>query len=162
MAPEAYRDERCTEKIDIYSLAMMMWEMLTGQLPWEGSNFQEVRNAVANLAKRPPIPPEIPQGISSVSAASLPLLPLLFSCLFACRLVNVVAVAATPPHPSSSSSFPPPLLGLPTYNSTSFRVKELTLLETILRKIECSVDDRVLGPGPRKTAVSSGGAPLRF
>ena len=40
MAPEAYRDEKCTEKIDIYSLAMMMWEMLTSQLPWDGSNFQ--------------------------------------------------------------------------------------------------------------------------
>lgn len=40
MAPESYRDEKCTEKIDIYSLAMMIWEMLTGQLPWDGSNFQ--------------------------------------------------------------------------------------------------------------------------
>jgi hypothetical protein len=28
MAPESYRDEKCTEKIDIYSLAMMIWEML--------------------------------------------------------------------------------------------------------------------------------------
>jgi serine/threonine protein kinase len=35
-----YRDEKCTEKIDIYSLAMMIWEMLTSQLPWDGSNFQ--------------------------------------------------------------------------------------------------------------------------
>lgn len=42
MAPESYRDERCTERIDIYSLAMLMWEMTTGQLPWEGSNFQDV------------------------------------------------------------------------------------------------------------------------
>ena len=40
MAPESYRDEKCTEKIDIYSLAMMIWEMLTGQLPWDGWNFQ--------------------------------------------------------------------------------------------------------------------------
>jgi serine/threonine protein kinase len=40
MAPESYRDEKCTEKIDIYSLAMMVWEMLTGQLPWDGWNFQ--------------------------------------------------------------------------------------------------------------------------
>ena len=40
MAPESYRDEKCTEKIDIYSLAMMIWEMLTAQLPWDGSNFQ--------------------------------------------------------------------------------------------------------------------------
>ncbi len=32
MAPEAYRDELCTEKIDIYSFAMLTWEMLTGQV----------------------------------------------------------------------------------------------------------------------------------
>ena len=74
-------------------------------------------------------------------------------------LLQLLLPPRTPP---PAPPFPPPLLGLPTYNSTSFRVKELTLLETILRKIECSVDDRVLGPGPRKTAVSSGGAPLRF
>jgi len=66
MAPEAYRDEKCTEKIDIYSLAMMIWEMLTSQLPWDGSNFQDVRNAVANLAKRPPLPADIPSGLSSL------------------------------------------------------------------------------------------------
>jgi serine/threonine-protein kinase len=32
MAPESYRDEKCTERIDIYSLAMLMWEMMTGAL----------------------------------------------------------------------------------------------------------------------------------
>jgi serine/threonine protein kinase len=66
MAPEAYRDEKCTEKVDVYSLSMMMWEMVTGKLPWEGSNFQEVRNAVANLGKRPPLPAELPDRISQL------------------------------------------------------------------------------------------------
>jgi len=66
MAPEAYRDEKCTEKIDIYSLAMMIWEMLTGKLPWDGSNFQDVRNAVAHLGKRPPLPPNLPHELSSL------------------------------------------------------------------------------------------------
>jgi serine/threonine protein kinase len=37
MAPEAYRDEKCTEKVDIYSLAMMMWEMTTGEVRPLGS-----------------------------------------------------------------------------------------------------------------------------
>ncbi|KAJ1471623.1 kinase-like domain-containing protein, partial [Baffinella frigidus] len=56
MAPESYRDEKCTEKIDIYSLAMLMWEMLTATLPWDGSNFQDVRHAVATAGERPAIP----------------------------------------------------------------------------------------------------------
>ena len=66
MAPEAYRDEKCTEKIDIYSLSMMMWEMFTGQLPWEGSNFQDVRHAVANLGKRPPVPENLTEPVAKV------------------------------------------------------------------------------------------------
>jgi len=66
MAPEAYRDEKCTEKIDIYSLAMMMWEMITSQLPWDGSNFQDVRHAVASAGERPPIPPDCPPALAQV------------------------------------------------------------------------------------------------
>lgn len=100
MAPESYRDDKCTDRIDIYSLAMMMWEMITGQalphptplnptfctihnfldlhtshhdhdgrcvclkpvirrqLPWEGSNFNDVRHAVATAGARPEIPPD--------------------------------------------------------------------------------------------------------
>ena len=33
MAPEAYRDERCTERVDVYSFAMLVWEMLAGRVP---------------------------------------------------------------------------------------------------------------------------------
>jgi hypothetical protein len=37
--------------------------MLTGVLPWDGSNFQDVRHAVATAGERPPIPAHTPQGI---------------------------------------------------------------------------------------------------
>eukprot|EP00291_Cryptomonas_curvata_P001308 CAMPEP_0172198500 /NCGR_PEP_ID=MMETSP1050-20130122/28125_1 /TAXON_ID=233186 /ORGANISM="Cryptomonas curvata, Strain CCAP979/52" /LENGTH=1002 /DNA_ID=CAMNT_0012875335 /DNA_START=44 /DNA_END=3055 /DNA_ORIENTATION=- len=66
MAPEAYRDELCTEKIDIYSFAMLTWEMLTGQLPWDGSNFQDVRHAVACAGERPPTPPNTPLPLAEL------------------------------------------------------------------------------------------------
>ena len=66
MAPESYRDEKCTEKIDIYSLGMMTWEMITHQLPWEGSNFQDVRHAVATAGERPPIPPDCPPALAQL------------------------------------------------------------------------------------------------
>ena len=45
---------------------MMMWEMFTGQLPWEGSNFQDVRHAVANLGKRPPVPENLTEPVAKV------------------------------------------------------------------------------------------------
>ena len=66
MAPESYRDERCTERIDIYSLSMLMWEMKTGQLPWEGSNFEDVRHAVATAGERPPIPADCPASFAQL------------------------------------------------------------------------------------------------
>ncbi len=86
MAPESYRDDKCTERIDIFSLAMMMWEMITGQvrprsavscacqlsldvpwqLPWEGSNFQDVRHAVASAGLRPEIPADTPASLAEV------------------------------------------------------------------------------------------------
>uniref|UniRef100_A0A0C3SMI5 Protein kinase domain-containing protein n=1 Tax=Guillardia theta (strain CCMP2712) TaxID=905079 RepID=A0A0C3SMI5_GUITC len=58
--------EKCTEKIDIYSLSMMMWEMLTSKLPWDGSNFQDVRQAVAHLGERPPIPADTPLQLADL------------------------------------------------------------------------------------------------
>jgi len=60
MAPESYRDEPCTEKIDIYSFGMIMWEIFTRSLPWAGRNFSEVRAVVSAGTERPPMPRDAP------------------------------------------------------------------------------------------------------
>jgi serine/threonine protein kinase len=35
-APEALKDQKCTEKVDIYSLGVVVWELITRKHPWEG------------------------------------------------------------------------------------------------------------------------------
>ncbi|XAR49540.1 Non-specific serine/threonine protein kinase [Bertholletia excelsa] len=58
MAPELIRDEPFTEKCDIFSLGVIMWEMCTLSRPWEGVPPERVVYAVANEGSRL----EIPEG----------------------------------------------------------------------------------------------------
>ncbi|KAI4333845.1 hypothetical protein L6164_018604 [Bauhinia variegata] len=58
MAPELIRNEPFTEKCDIFSLGVMMWELATLNRPWEGVPPERVVHAVANEGSRL----EIPEG----------------------------------------------------------------------------------------------------
>ncbi|CAN0914049.1 Probable serine/threonine-protein kinase SIS8 [Linum grandiflorum] len=58
MAPELIRSEPFTEKCDIFSLGVIMWELCTLSRPWEGIPPERVVYAVANEGSRL----EIPQG----------------------------------------------------------------------------------------------------
>lgn len=51
--------EACTTAADVYSLAMTLWEILTGQAPFdeEGMTAKEVQRQVCDLQQRPFIPP---------------------------------------------------------------------------------------------------------
>lgn len=42
MAPECFIGEGVNEKIDVYSLAMLLWECVTGERPWKGHNMMQV------------------------------------------------------------------------------------------------------------------------
>ncbi|KAF9688034.1 hypothetical protein SADUNF_Sadunf02G0155000 [Salix dunnii] len=69
MAPELIRNELFTEKCDIFSLGVIMWELCTLNRPWEGVPPERVVYAVANEGSRL----EIPEGPLSklISGASL-------------------------------------------------------------------------------------------
>src|SRR3989344_4790644 len=41
-APEVIRGEHCFESADVYSFALIMWEMLTRKQPYAGRNFMGV------------------------------------------------------------------------------------------------------------------------
>eukprot|EP00955_Chlamydomonas_euryale_P070293 360719-Chlamydomonas_euryale.AAC.3 len=41
-APEVHRRERCTEKIDVYSYGIVLWELVTGMRPWAGHHVYAV------------------------------------------------------------------------------------------------------------------------
>ncbi|XP_010522101.1 PREDICTED: serine/threonine-protein kinase EDR1 isoform X2 [Tarenaya hassleriana] len=58
MAPELIRNEPFTEKCDIFSLGVIMWELSTLSKPWEGVPPEKVIYAVANERSRL----EIPEG----------------------------------------------------------------------------------------------------
>ncbi|KAK7342440.1 hypothetical protein VNO80_25392 [Phaseolus coccineus] len=56
MAPELVRNEPFTEKCDIFSLGVIMWELCTLSRPWEGVPPERVVYTVANEGSRLDIP----------------------------------------------------------------------------------------------------------
>ena len=68
MSPEQLRGKPLDPRTDIYSLALMTYEMLTGKLPFEGKTQQEMM--IARL-RNDPIParnrrPDLPEAIDAV------------------------------------------------------------------------------------------------
>jgi serine/threonine protein kinase len=54
MAPEQVRGRRGDVRTDIYSLGVMLYEMITGELPYTGANAQAVMRAKLDEDPRPP------------------------------------------------------------------------------------------------------------
>ncbi|GIM15040.1 hypothetical protein Vretimale_17910 [Volvox reticuliferus] len=63
MAPECFDAlaESLTHHMDIYSLGMLLWVMLSGLQPWQGLNMVQIAYRVTLSGERPPlsaIPPD--------------------------------------------------------------------------------------------------------
>jgi serine/threonine-protein kinase len=54
MAPEQIKGKRGDARTDVYALGMLLYEMLTGKLPWDGTNPAALLRAKANDEPRPP------------------------------------------------------------------------------------------------------------
>jgi len=68
MAPESFSSYNVSEKSDVYSLGMILWECLTGQMPWKDQvllPFQVVV-LVSVRKQRPPIPEDCPKQLASL------------------------------------------------------------------------------------------------
>lgn len=63
MAPEYLAGESYTEKIDVYSFGMLMYELFTKRPPWAGLNSDQVIGEVREKLNRPTIPDAVPQVI---------------------------------------------------------------------------------------------------
>jgi len=59
-APEVLRNEVYTEKADIFSYALVLWELVTREEPHRGVPPFQIVFAVGNQALRPPIPSSCP------------------------------------------------------------------------------------------------------
>ena len=68
ISPEQARGDITDDKADIYSVGVMLYEMLTGRLPFESDNTVSV--AIMQLQKDPEMPrkinPEIPIGLEQI------------------------------------------------------------------------------------------------
>lgn len=73
MSPEHLAGRAVDGRSDLYSLGVLMFQMLTGQLPFQGSSVAELMHAVANL----PAPdvralrPRLPEAVSNIVALAL-------------------------------------------------------------------------------------------
>ncbi len=73
IAPEQARGDLTDEKADIYSVGVMLYEMLTGQLPFEADNAVSVAIMQLQADPRPPkdINPAIPDGLEEITMRAM-------------------------------------------------------------------------------------------
>jgi len=69
MAPEVLTHQHYDEKSDVYSFGIILWEMLTGDVPYRGLRDIQVAMTVINQNNRPKIPTNCPQNLSSLIRA---------------------------------------------------------------------------------------------
>ncbi|XP_047076981.1 serine/threonine-protein kinase CTR1-like [Lolium rigidum] len=66
MAPEVLRDEPSNEKSDVYSFAVILWELMTLQKPWSNLNPAQVVAAVGFRGRRPEIPSSVDPKVAAI------------------------------------------------------------------------------------------------
>ncbi len=73
MAPEQWRGETITSQTDVYQFGVMIFEMLTGQLPFTGASAEELRLAIENdpLPKVTAVVPDLPKQFDTILARAL-------------------------------------------------------------------------------------------
>lgn len=65
-APEVIRMEHYTEKVDVYSFGIILWEIFTRDEPYEGREAMQIAFAVAKENLRPTIPPGCPEEFAAL------------------------------------------------------------------------------------------------
>jgi serine/threonine protein kinase len=65
-APEIVKMERYTEKVDVYSMGIVLWELITRQEPYGGQKGVQIAYAAAEQGLRPKIPAYCPQDYADL------------------------------------------------------------------------------------------------
>lgn len=66
MAPEVIRNEPCSEKVDIWSYGVVLWEMLTCEIPYKDVDSSAIIWGVGNNSLHLPIPSTCPEGFKLI------------------------------------------------------------------------------------------------
>ncbi|KAM9306003.1 mitogen-activated protein kinase kinase kinase 13 [Gastrophryne carolinensis] len=62
MAPEVIRNEPVSEKVDIWSFGVLMWELLTGEIPYKDVDSSAIIWGVGSNSLHLPVPSTCPDG----------------------------------------------------------------------------------------------------
>lgn len=62
MAPEVIRNEPCSEKVDVWSFGVVLWELLTCEIPYRDVESSALIWGVGNNSLQLPIPSSCPDG----------------------------------------------------------------------------------------------------
>jgi len=73
LAPEQARGEEATASADVYALGVVLYQLLTGRLPWEGSTLAELQIRRENESPLPPTSYDssVPETLSDAVLAAL-------------------------------------------------------------------------------------------
>jgi hypothetical protein len=66
MAPEVILESRYSEKADVYSVAIIAAEVLSGRVPYAGLNPIQIAMRVTQATLRPPLPAETPPALAEL------------------------------------------------------------------------------------------------
>ncbi|EDQ89903.1 uncharacterized protein MONBRDRAFT_24816 [Monosiga brevicollis MX1] len=64
MAPELLRGEKSSGKVDVYSFAVVLWELLSGEVPYKGVDVGAIIWGVGSGRLQLPVPEGTPDGFS--------------------------------------------------------------------------------------------------
>ncbi|KAI0511003.1 hypothetical protein KFK09_011619 [Dendrobium nobile] len=66
MAPEMIQRRPYTQKVDVYSFGIVLWELITGMVPFQNMTAVQAAFAVVNKGARPIIPTDCPPSLGVI------------------------------------------------------------------------------------------------